>query len=344
MSSSDFERTLDIIFGRWKSQILYAGVKLGIIDYLTVDSKEVSDIARELDLDESLLYRLLRALGSLGFVHEDQKHKFSISAQGKLLKKDHIQTLQGILLLEEGPEHYQIWKHLSNMIKDGKQNAFLKEYGYNLFDYVQRNMDYAQVFNQAMTSYSRLHTNIILEALDNYDFSRIFHLCDIGGGHGYLLCNLLLKYSHMKGTVMELESVVNNKESLLANKMGLQDRCIYTIGDMFKHKQIPTADAYIMKMILHDWNDEECINILSNIHKSSPNDARVFIIEHIVTDPQTPHFSKLFDIHMMCALSGRERTIEEFSSILDKSGWKHIQTHYSNSDIIGIVEGIKQNK
>lgn len=337
---SDFEKTFDIIFGRWKSQILYAGVKLGIIDCLTSDSKEVSEIAKKLVLDESLLYRLLRALGSLGFVLEESGHKFSISSQGELLKKDHIQTLQGILLLEEGPEHYQIWKHLPTMIKDGKQNAFFKEYGCNLFEYVYKNTEYSQIFNEAMNSYSKLHTNMILEALASYDFSKISHICDIGGGHGFLLCNLLSKYFHMKGTLLELESVISNKELLWASKMGLEDRCNYEVGDMFK--QVPYADAYTLKMILHDWNDEECIKILSNIHTSSSNDAKIFIIEHIVTNPETPHFSKLFDIHMMCALSGRERTIEEFSSIFEQSGWKHVKTHYPHSGIIGVIEGIKK--
>lgn len=336
---SDFEKTMDIIFGRWKSQILYAGVRLGILDSLTADPKTVSEIAKELDLDKSLLYRLLRALSSLGFVMEQPSQKFLISSQGRLLQKNHPQSLQGILLLEEGPEHYQVWKHLPDMIKDGKQNAFLKEYGCNLFDYIDKNSRYSQIFNQAMTSYSLLHTNMILEALSHYDFSDIEHVCDIGGGYGYLLCNLLSKSPHMRGTVLELESVVKNRELLWASKMALDDRCVYMVGDMFK--QVPAADAYIMKMILHDWSDEECITILSNIHKYSPQDARIFIIEHIVTEAQISHFSKLFDIHMMCVLTGKERTIEEFSSLMLDSGWKHIHTHYPKSGTIGIIEGIK---
>lgn len=338
---SDFERTIDIIFGRWKSQILYAGVKLGIIDCLTTNPKNVSEIAKELELDESLLYRLLRALSSIGFVVEEQLHKFHISAQGQILQKNHPDSLQGILLLEEGPEHYQVWKHLPSMIKDGKQNAFSKEYGYNLFDYINKSPEYSSIFNQAMDSYSRLHTKMILDALKDYDFSKISHICDIGGGHGYLICNLLSKYTNMIGTVLELESVVNKKELLWAVKMGLEERCSYSVGDMFK--KVPTADAYIMKMILHDWNDEECVNILSNINKFASPNSRIFIIEYIVTGPQIPHFSKLFDIHMMCVLTGRERTDEEFSSMMQKSGWKHIRTHYSPTGTIGIIEGIKLN-
>ena len=121
--------------------------------------------------------------------------------------------------------------------------------------------------------------------------------------------------------------------------MGLQERCKYVKGDMFE--QVPSAHLYIMKMILHDWNDEECVKILSNIHKSASDKSKIFIIEHVVPDPTTPHFSKLFDIHMMCATTGRERTIEDYKSILNQSGWKYIQTYYLKSKMIGVIEGIK---
>ena len=132
---SDYEKTLDIIFGRWRSQILYAGVKLGVFDCLTSDPRNTSDIAKQLDLDFELTYRLLRALGSLGFLKEGHDHRFSINAQGRLLQKNHPQTLRDVILLEEGPEHYAIWKHLPAIIKDGQQGAFLREYGYKGFEY-----------------------------------------------------------------------------------------------------------------------------------------------------------------------------------------------------------------
>jgi len=113
---SNYEKTLDIIFGRWRSQILYVGVKLGVFDYVTSSPKNASDIAKDLNLDNTLAYRLLRALSSLGLLREGINHEFSITAQGELLRKDHPQTLRGIALLEEGHEHYALWKHLPAMI------------------------------------------------------------------------------------------------------------------------------------------------------------------------------------------------------------------------------------
>ena len=340
---SDYEKTLDIIFGRWRSQILYAGVKLGVFDCVTSDPRKSSDIAKQLNLKCALTYRLLRALGSLGFLKEEDDHRFSISSQGKLLQKNHPQTLRGVTLLEEGPEHYAIWKHLPAMIKDGQQNAFLREYGTKAFEYADRNPEYAEVFSQAMSSYSATQTTWVLDALSGYDFSKVHHLCDIGGGYGHLLSHVLLKYHHMRGSILELKSLIKNKDLLWPSKMGVDDRCMYIEGDMFT--EVPSADAYIMKMIIHDWNDDECIKILSNIHRScSSQDGRVFIVEYLITDPEKPHFSKLFDIHMMCWGTGRERTIEEHSTLLEKSGWEYVQTFYPQSGLIGVIEGAKAKK
>src|SRR5919107_2845845 len=122
---SEFDKATYTILGRWKSQILYTGAKLGIFDYLTANPKETGQIAKDLSLDETMAYRILRSIASLGFLKEEESgRRFSITPLGDLLRKDHPQSLQGVLLLEEGTEHYQIWKHLSRMVKDGQQNAF----------------------------------------------------------------------------------------------------------------------------------------------------------------------------------------------------------------------------
>jgi hypothetical protein len=337
---SNYETVVDVILGRWKSQILYTGVKLGIFESIGTIPKRASEIAKELKLDASLSYRLLRALASIGFLNEKDDQNFSITPLGELVRKDHPQTLRGVILLEEGPEHYAIWKHLANMVRDGKQDGFIREFGLRIFDYIPQNPAYAEVFNYAMSSYSATHTKLVLEALKSYDFSNIRSLCDIGGGHGHLVCNILREHPQLQGTVLELESTIKNKDLLWSDKLGMEDRCKYLAGDMFW--EVPSSDAYIMKMILHDWNDEECVKILSNIQKASPAGGRVLIVEHVVPGPEVPHFSKLFDIHMMCALTGRERTEKEYTELLEKAGLQYVQTHYPPSKTIGVIEGIKR--
>ena len=246
---TDYEKTLDLIFGRWRSQILYAGVELGVFEFVSSNPKNASDIAKELNLDYYLAYRLLRALGSLGLLTETVSRDFTITPQGEFLRKDNPKTLRGIALLEEGPEHYALWKHLRDMIKDGKQNAFPREYGQKLFEFSETNPTYREVFNQAMSSYSSIQTTWITQALDGYDFSNVNTICDVGGGQGHLLCSLLVKYPHLNGTVLELDSVIKKKGFLWAERMGVKDRCNYVGGNMFS--EISPADAHIMKMILH---------------------------------------------------------------------------------------------
>jgi O-methyltransferase domain len=139
----------------------------------------------------------------------------------------------------------------------------------------------------------------VLEALRDYDFSSVATWCDLGGGHGHMMCCWLAAYPHLSGTVLDLPEVVAEKDQLWAGKLGLEERCRYVAADMFQHVPI-YADVSSLKMILHDWNDAECLQILRTIRQRARPKGRIFIVEHIVPGPSQPHFSKLFDIHMMC--------------------------------------------
>lgn len=330
---------LDLIFGRWRSHILYAGVKLGIFDALGSGVRGATAIAQELELDPALSYRLLRALGSLGLLKEHGDRTFSLTETGEFLRGNQPRTLRGVALLAEGPEHYAIWKHLPAMVRDGRQNGFVREFGRLAFDHAAHSREYADTFNEAMSSHSTMETEWALQALDRADFSSISHLCDVGGGQGYMLGNFLVKYPRLTGTVLELPSVIERRASLWADKLNVGDRCRYVGGDMFA--AVPNADAYLLKKILHDWNDQECVRILRNIHRAAPEGGRVFILEHVIPDADTPHFAKLYDIHMMCWGAGRERTSAEYAALLNEAGWQYVDTWFPPSKAIGAVEGMK---
>ena len=332
-------RVIDLIFARWRSQILYVGVKLGVFDALARGPKNTIRVARELDVDAGMLYRLMRALGSLELLQEDTTRTFSLTPLGELLCRDHPHTLRGMTLLEEGPEHYAAWQHLADLIQEGQQNAPLREFGQPMFEYAAQHPNYGAIFNEAMSSYSSMDNALVLEALEHYDFAGISHLCDVGGGHGSTLCSLLVKYPHLQGTVLDLPSVLAQHELLWADKMGVGDRCTYVPRDMFR--AVPLADAYMVKRVMHDWNDAECGQILSTMHRAPPQQGRVLIIEQIVPGPDTPHFSKLFDVHMLIMLTGRERTLEEYVGLLEGAGWTYRQTWYPASKMLGVVEGVK---
>jgi hypothetical protein len=328
----------DLIFGRWRSQTLYAGVELGIFDCLEFGaSKQPEEVAGQVKADPAHVYRLLRALASLGLLKETGARGFALTTAGDLLRSEHPRSMRAMARLEEGPQHYALWKHLPAMIRDGRQNAFTREFRRMAFEHAQVDDDYAERFKHAMSSYSALQADLVLDALQSLDLSDVRTFCDVAGGHGYLMAALLGAYQHLSGIVLDLPEVVSDLSKLSAAKFNVQDRCRYVGGDMFK--EVPQADAYSLKMILHDWNDAECVEILSNVRKSARPGARVFIVEHVVPGHDEPHFGKLFDIHMMCWGTGRERTEAEYIGLLEKAGWRHAGSHYPSSRMMGLIEG-----
>ena len=225
------------------------------------------------------------------------------------------------------------------MVRDGRQNAFVRHFGRMAFDHAAADPDYGDQFNDAMSSYSNVQSSIVVGALRRRGLPAGAHLCDIAGGYGHLMASLLAAHPSSTGTVFDLPAVVGATEHRLAPAMGVGDRCTYVGGDMFV--EVPRADCYFLKLILHDWNDDECVGILRNIHRASGPDARVFIVEHLITDPRTPHFSKLFDVHMMCWGTGRERSAEEYARLLAQAGWRHAATWFDDNPLMGLVEGAK---
>jgi hypothetical protein len=333
------DQVMELIFGRWRSQILSAGTELGVFDHLDKRTPKMAQtLAAELNADPTLLYRLLRAQAAIGLLHEDGAQGFVLTEQGELLRSDYPQSLKPMARLEEGPQHYALWKHLPAMVRDGKQNAFIREFGCMAFDHARVNSDYAERFKQAMTSYSAVQSSLVLEALRDYDFSGITNFCDVAGGYGHLMCAFLLAKPGLRGIVLDLPEVVEDTAELWATKLGLQQRCQYVAGDMFE--AVPKANAYSLKMILHDWNDAECVKILSNIRKAARGPAQVFIVEYVVPDHNEPHFSKLFDVHMMCWGTGQERTEAQYVSLLEGAGWKPTGSYYPTRRQMGVVTGV----
>ena len=331
------ETVLALLYGRWRSQTLYAGVKLGVFEALGREAKPADHVARELELDPARTYRLLRALASLGVLREHGSQSFSITEAGELLRGDHPQSMRDALLLREGPEHTAIWKHLPAIIRDGKQDGFVREYGETAFEYAGRESSYRKAFDAAMSSQSTLQTAWTIEALQSCDMSSVQHLCDVGGGQGYFLGHLLLRYPHLVGTVLERPSVIGQARELWGDRLGLSDRCTYVAGDMFV--DVPAADAYALKLILHDWDDEACVQILRILHRRAARRGRLFIIEHVLPDTGFPDFAAMYDMHMMCWGTGRERTVQEYHALLEASGWSLVATWFPPNRVIGVVEG-----
>lgn len=176
--SDPIETLLDHLTGHWGGQTIYAGVKLGVIETLADQSRSAKAVAETLDLDPENTYRLLRALGSLGVVEERPDGIFELSEMGEMLTQDHPQSLRSFFLLEEEFE-FPAWTHLPELIRSGKKSGFKEEYGHSPYEHVNVDPVYAEVFDQAMTTASKLETAAVLEVLGSDAFAGISHLCDV---------------------------------------------------------------------------------------------------------------------------------------------------------------------
>lgn len=325
----------ELFYGRWRSQTVYAGLRLGAFEALTDVPADVGKVTADLGVDRELGARLLRALTSLGLLVEDDGPAYALAAAGQLLKGDHPKSMRDAFLLREGPEHTAVWKHLADIVRSGEQNGFVREFGVPAFEHAARDRTYGDAFNAGMSSQSNLQTAWTLEALSTVEFVSAEHVCDIGGGHGHLLSHLLREHAHLHGTVFDRSSVIERSDQSWAQRLGVEARCQYLAGDMFI--DVPVADVYLMKMILHDWNDDECKQILRMLALRGAGGARLFIVEHVIPATGRPDYAAMFDMHMMCWGTGRERTEREYAELLEDSGWSYQGTTYPACKAIGVV-------
>jgi len=320
-NETDRQYVSELIFGRWRSQIAYAAVELRVLENLSVNiPRSAEDVASKIGARDALiLYRLMRAVASIGLADEDAHHRFVISPAGQMLLPDHPQSLQAMLLLEEGPAHYAIWKHLPAIVRDGVQDGFSREYGMPVFDYLKENENYARVFQQAMSNYSANEALSVCTALQRNVTWHVESICDVGGGDGSLLAEVLKIFPHSRGIVLDLPEVVAQRQHSAKARSSDDGRLRHVGGNMFD--AVPNADLYLVKHVLHDWDDAECRKILQTLRASALASSRLYISEMVVPPPHERHFSKIFDMHMLCASTGKQRTISEFAQLLSNSGW-----------------------
>jgi hypothetical protein len=333
---------LEIFYGRWRSQTLHAGVALGVFEAVREAPRDADAVADTLGLARPTTQRLLRALAALGVLahvlRPDGADAYRATEAGALLRADHPQSMRDAILLREGPEHLAIWKHLVDIVRTGRQDGFVREYGVPAFEHAVREPRYGRAFDAGMSSQSNLQTAWALEALRGRGLERVGHLCDVGGGQGHVLAHLLLEYPSMRGTVVDRAQVVADAGARWTTRLGVADRCAHVAGDMFS--DVPPADAYAMKLILHDWDDAQCVQLLRTLRRRAPEAGRLFVIEHVVRETGGSDHAALFDMHMLCWGTGRERTEREYRGLFETAGWRHVGTWFPANGAMGVVEGV----
>jgi len=284
--------------------------KLGIADLLEGSPQSSVALAASTRSDARSLYRLLRALSSVGILSQVGEDRFALSRAGNGLRSNVPGSLRAIAITI-GEIHYRACGELLHSVQTGSP-AFNQAFGTNLFDYLQQNTEAAGAFNQGMTNLDSLLAHAVLLA---YDFSEITSIVDVGGGEGKLLMKILELYPEMSGIVFDLPVGLTDRARCDA------ERCSYVAGNFFD--SVPQrADAYLLSGVLHDWSDDLAVVILNNCRKAMAKNGRVLIIEMIVPETNSPSFSKLLDLNMMIMTGGRERTKSEFHALLDAAGFR----------------------
>lgn len=286
--------------------------RLTLSDRLAGGPRTCDELARETGVNADALYRVMRALGSLGIYEETAGRTFALTPLGAAFCDGPVRWMA---LWIAGEFNFHVYANAMHSVKTG-ESAVPVTTGNQAFEHFAKNPELSKIFNDAMTGFSNTVVPGVLEA---YDFSGIQTLVDIAGGHGALLTAILQKYPGMKGILFDLDHVIAGAGAKI-EAQGLAGRITTATGDFFK--AVPAGgDAYIMKHIIHDWDDERAAAILSNIRAVLPRDGRVILVESVIPTGNEPGLGKIIDLEMLVMPGGKERTEEEFRALFDRAGF-----------------------
>lgn len=327
------EVLLQLLAGEWISRCIFVAAKLEIADHLEESPMSAKDLAELTHTNPDSLYRIIRLLSSVGVFEEKEDGVFSNNHVSLLLSKRNPDTLRAYTLLF-GEVHHQSLDQMLRSVKEGVP-AFDLATQQPIFSYLKENPGYAQIFQMAMREKSKA---VIQSAIESYDFGKFQSVYDIGGGFGHFVQALLARYPYMKGMVFELPEVVPN---ISKNNPGLQtERCELCSGDFFK--AVPAGDgAYLLKSILHDWDDDKAIQILKNCHEAMSAASRLVIVDIVLMPGGQKSYANFMDVLMMEMVGGRERTLAAFENILENSGFV-LESIHSTSTEFSIIEARKK--
>lgn len=331
MTEASPHQQLDqMITGYWMSQAIYAAAKFDVAGLLKDGPKSVEELAQATSTHADSLYRLLRALASVGIFAEGESRVFSLTPLAEPLRGDVPESKRALALMA-GDEHFRAWGEIDYSIRTGK-TAFEKVFGKPIFDYLGEHPDKARIFDGAMVGVHGREANAILKA---YDFSGIEVIADIGGGNGSQLTQILKKHTAMKGILFDLPHVVERAKPLIESA-GVADRCELISGSFFD--AVPKgADAYIMRHIIHDWDDEQALAILRNCHQAMAPGGRLLVVESVIPAGNQPFLGKFLDLVMLTIPGGKERTEDEYRSLFGKAGFELRQVVPTASEVSVIV-------
>jgi SAM-dependent methyltransferase len=326
------KRLTELTIGSWFTQAIYVAAELGIADLLIDGPKTAEELAQATNAHGNALYRVLRALASADIFSEDEEGRFYLTPVAENLRSDVPSSLRSFAIMT-GTELYQSWGNLLYSAKTGK-GGFDKTYGKPFFQYMTEHPDRHAIYDKAMMVHGIAETEPMLDA---YDFSAFETVMDVGGGNGLMLAAILNRHPAVKGILFDLPAVADRAKESFSDP-DLSDRCQVVGGDFFT--SVPSADVYVLRHIIHDWDDDDAITILSNCRKAMNPEGRVLLVETVIPPMNEPCFGKWLDL-MMLIVGGRERTEEQYRRLLPRVGLE-LNRIIPTAHEISIVEAVQR--
>ena len=305
------QQLFGIFLGLWQNRALAIAAELEFADHLAAEPLHLEELAKRTKTHAPSLFRLLRALESIGIFRQVSPEVFANTVTSDLLRKDVPGSMLAMVrngcCVGEGS--YEGWGRLLSSVQMG-QTAFDQIYGYDYWEFLRRNPRQGATFNEMMRSVTAQVTPAVTAA---YDWSRFAVIADIGGGIGSQLVDILAVHSSCRGILYDQPDVVST---------AIPNDRMQCMGGNFFEKVPPGADAYFLRMVIHDWPDKEAVSILKNVRHAMKPDAYLILIENVI--PETPEYAygKWLDLHMMVLAGGRERTAREYRELYSQAGFR----------------------
>ncbi len=323
-----------LIMGNCVSQAICVIARLGVADVLADGPQQVAEIARRVGAHDSALYRVLRVLGDVGVVAELEDQWFSLTPLGAVLRSDVPGSLRGLGVIYGLPFHRHSWTDLYETIRTG-ESAFDRVHGTQVFDYLAEHPEDAAFVDTAMVAASMGQVVGIMRA---YDFGRFSTIVDVGGGWGGLLAPILSANPHLQGVLFDVPTVVAGADGELS-RAGVINRCRVVGGDFFD--SVPEGgDVYLLGNVIHGWDDDQAVKILSTCRAAMVDTACLLLVEAVLPEGREPSPGKFEDLLMLVMTTGgRQRTEAEFRALLDRAGFR-LTRIVPSSGMVSLVEAV----
>ncbi len=307
---------LEIVMGSMVTQSVYVAARLGIAEALADGPLSPAQVAKQVEADEDAVARLLRLLASHQIFARRPDGMYELTPIADALRADHPMSMRDLALLMGHPIHWEDWAHLLEAVVTGEP-SLPKLRGMGAFEYLEHNAEYGEVFMKGMGALSETETGPVLAA---YDFSGFGTVVDFCGGRGGLIAGILQQAPHVSGVLSDPRVEGNGAAEFLAAE-GVDGRCRTVAGGMFD-SVVPGGDAYVLKHILHDWPEEQALQILRNVRAAMKPGGKLLLIEMVPPEEgNEPHSGKLVDLWLLLLVGGKERTASQYADLVARAGF-----------------------